>query len=708
MHELVGDGAVDAARQLLDRVPAGVRAGHLARDAERADDVGGVGAALRRELGHERRPERVGDEVGVHGGDQLAPQRVLGEQVAEALDHGVGEVGAQVVLQPRVLAQVGGEQVARDRALGVGEQQRELGALQPAAGAAALGDLLGARQPLGAAVEQSARLERAHQVLVGVHPVAGDRDLLGEDLRLQEAVVEHVRDDVVGDRQQQLVARRPVELAAPLGQPEQDLQVDLVVGAVDPGRVVDEVGVDQPAAGGELDARAAREAEVAALADRAAAQVGGVDADRVRGAVLRVVVGLVGRLDHGADAAVEEQVDRGAEDRADHVRGRHPLLLDAERGARLLRQRDRLRRARPDAAALRDPRAVVVVPARAGQLEQPLALGEPGRRIRIGVDEHVPVVVGGDEPDLLGEQHPVAEHVARHVADPDDRERVGGGVEAELGQVALDRLPRAARGDPERLVVVAGGAAGRERVAEPEAALLADPVRGVRERRRALVGGDHQVGVVVVVDADALGVDDPVLDAVVGQVEQPADVAHVLALDLGLELVAVRRRPLQVEAALGPGGHDHGVLGQLGAHQSEDLGPVVLPVRPADAAAGDRSAAQVDALHRRAVHVDLEQRGRLRDRRHVGGAQLERRHLAVGVEGVRPQRGVDQQQLVAQDPVVVERRDRVQAGEDLLAQGLLGGLVGRAVRIEPLLEVAHERGGDLGVGREHVVLVAPA
>ena len=192
---------------------------------------------------------------------------------------------------------------------------------------------------------------------------------------------------------------------------------------------------------------------------------------------------------------------------------------------------------------------------------------------------------------------------------------------------------------------------------------------------------------------------------VVGQVEQPADVAHVLALDLGLELVAVARRPLQVEAALRPGGHDHGVLGQLGAHQSEDLGPVVLPVRPADAAAGDGSAAQVDALHRRAVHVDLEQRRRLRDRRHVGRAQLERGHLALRVEGVRPQRGVDQQQLVAQDPVVVERGDRVQPGQDLVAQRLLGRLVGGAVRVEALLEVAHERGGDLGVGRQHVVLV---
>ncbi len=83
-------------------------------------------------------------------------------------------------------------------------------------------------------------------------------------------------------------------------------------------------------------------------------------------------------------------------------------------------------------------------------------------------------------------------------------------------------------------------AAGGERVAEPEAALLADAVGGVGERRRALVGGDDEVGVVVVEHAHAVGMHDAALDEVVGQLEQPVDVAHVLALDLGPELVAVR------------------------------------------------------------------------------------------------------------------------------------------------------------------------
>ena len=71
---------------------------------------------------------------------------------------------------------------------------------------------------------------------------------------------------------------------------------------------------------------------------------------------------------------------------------------------------------------------VVVGPAGPGQLEQPLALGEGHRWVGIGVDEDVAVVERGDQLDVPRAQHAVAEHVAGHVADADDRERVGVGV----------------------------------------------------------------------------------------------------------------------------------------------------------------------------------------------------------------------------------------------------------------------------------------
>ena len=141
--------------------------------------------------------------------------------------------------------------------------------------------------------------------------------------------------------------------------------------------------------------------------------------------------------------------------------GRQRLRLDAERRPRLGGERDRLRRAREDAAAGRDQRRVVVGPGRARQREEPLPLGEARRRVRIRVEEDVTVVERADQPDVAGEQHAVAEDVAGHVANSDDGEVGGLDVGPELAEVALDRLPGAAGGDRHLLVVVAGRAARR-------------------------------------------------------------------------------------------------------------------------------------------------------------------------------------------------------------------------------------------------------
>ena len=92
-----------------------------------------------------------------------------------------------------------------------------------------------------------------------------------------------------------------------------------------------------------------------------------------------------------------------------------------------------------------------------------------------------------------------------------------------LAEVPPHRLPGAAGGDAHRLVVVADRAAGGERVAEPEPVVLGHAVGDVGERRGALVGGDHEVGVVAVVADDAGRRDGLVADQVVGDVEQPGD-----------------------------------------------------------------------------------------------------------------------------------------------------------------------------------------
>src|SRR5262245_23233134 len=122
-------------------------------------------------------------------------------------------------------------------------------------------------------------------------------------------------------------------------------------------------------------------AEIGALADHLGADLRAADADRVIAAVADRIVALRGGAHIGTDAAKEEQIDRRFEDRFDHfVRGRLGRG-EAERGARFRRKRNLLRRARKHAAALGNERPVVVLPARARQLEQALPLGEAFLRI---------------------------------------------------------------------------------------------------------------------------------------------------------------------------------------------------------------------------------------------------------------------------------------------------------------------------------------
>ena len=164
---------------------------------------------------------------------------------------------------------------------------------------------------------------------------------------------------------------------------------------------------------------------------------------------------------------------------------------------RLGRERDRLRRAREHAAAGRDQPGVVVGPGRARQLRRAararakLAAGSGSGSRKTCRWSKAPTSWMCREssmplPNTSPDMSPI----------PTTVKSVRLDVDAELAEVALDRLPRAARGDAHLLVVVAGRAAGGEGVAEPEAVLGRDRVRDVGERRRALVGGDDEVRVV--------------------------------------------------------------------------------------------------------------------------------------------------------------------------------------------------------------------
>src|SRR3546814_3923306 len=67
--------------------------------------------------------------------------------------------------------------------------------------------------------------------------------------------------DIVGHVGEQLVAFGERESAFHHLAVERDLDVDLVVRAIDPGRIIDEIGVDPAAALGERDPRRLRSEE---------------------------------------------------------------------------------------------------------------------------------------------------------------------------------------------------------------------------------------------------------------------------------------------------------------------------------------------------------------------------------------------------------------------------------------------------------------
>src|SRR5699024_10862167 len=115
--------------------------------------------------------------------------------------------------------------------------------------------------------------------------------------------------------------------------------------------------------------------------------------------------------------------------------------------------RNRLRCPGVYAPAFADQGGVVVGPGGPRQVEEATTLGEGAGRIRLRVEEDVPVVERGDQADVLREQHSVAEHVTAHVADTGHGELLGLGIQAAFAEVPFHRFPAAAGGDAHRLVV---------------------------------------------------------------------------------------------------------------------------------------------------------------------------------------------------------------------------------------------------------------
>ena len=314
------------------------------------------------------------------------------------------------------------------------------------------------------------------------------------------------------------------------------------------------------------------------------------------------------------------------------------------------------------------------------------------------------MVEGCDELDGLVEQHAVAEHVARHVADARDRERRGADVDVHFAEMPPHRLPGAARRDAHLLMVVAGRAAGREGVAEPEIVLDRNRVGDVGKRRGAFVGRHHQIRIVGVVPHQSGRRDHAGRSEIVGDVEQARHEQHVGRHGFLLDRLAraADRQMLRQEAALGADRNDHGVLDLLSLDEAEHLGAEVLrPIGPPDAAARDLAEPQVNALDPRRVDEHLVERPRQRQAIDLAALELDRdgglrRPARFELIEIGAQRRPDRVDEVAQDAVLVEAFDVRQRGLDL---GGTRGLARRAVlalTVEPRIEADVKELNDVG------------
>ena len=280
-----------------------------------------VGAGQRRQNRDESRPAAVDDRVGELRRDDLAPQLVAGDRVRICLAQRLREIADEFAGEIGIVRHRGFEQRVVQRELGIGQEHGEFRPGQAFAALLALGELGVARQVLDRAVEFSVLLQRLHQEAQARRRGRALRFGQRERQRLQVVVAQDEIADLVGHRRQQFVALVFLQAAVLHRAGERDLDVDLDVGGVDAGRVVDRVGVELDAPARGLDAAALGDAEIGTLADDPRPEIVAGDADRVIGAVADLRVGLVGGADIGADAAEPEQIDAAFEDRR-HQLGR--------------------------------------------------------------------------------------------------------------------------------------------------------------------------------------------------------------------------------------------------------------------------------------------------------------------------------------------------------------------------------------------------
>ncbi|EXI92917.1 MAG: hypothetical protein AW12_00216 [Candidatus Accumulibacter sp. BA-94] len=334
-HQLDLPRDIELQVERLDLAPQRLRVQDLTGCIPRAGHLCRRGARFLAQLQDEGGSHPVHQPIDQLRGDDVPLQRMRRHQGTTRVAQVAREVAFQQVANIAAVGQIGGQNGLLEGDLGIGHENGDFGRGEAAFLLAALGEALVVGQELDCAVQGAARLERAHQPCVCRQQLGGGRHFECDRLRLLVVVGQHQGRHLVGHRRQQCVALPAGHFPAGDQPGEQDLDVDLMVRAVDTGRIVDRVSVDAAAVEGELDATLLGEPEVAALADDARPQLAGIDAQDVVAAVVRFLVALAAGLDIGPDAAVVEQIDRCLQEVADQLGRGHLAGVRCQPGLHL-------------------------------------------------------------------------------------------------------------------------------------------------------------------------------------------------------------------------------------------------------------------------------------------------------------------------------------------------------------------------------------
>ncbi len=161
--------------------------------------------------------------------------------------------------------------------------------------------------------------------------------------------------------------------------------------------------------------------------------------------------------------------------------------------------------------------------------------------------------------------------------------------------------------------------------------------------RRALVSSNHQVRIIAVIHHHLRWMHHLTTDTIIRYIEERHHEIAISHIGQGGPLGAILKRGFHPKPAFGPGRYNQGVLGHLGLHQAENFIAQIEPIRPADAAPGYLSAAQMNPFHSGAMNINFKAGSWMLQVQNSQGIEFygQRMLLGIGTEKIGSNRGID-------------------------------------------------------------------